>query len=140
MIYRFCDMIYGLRRMIYLLCKHDIISVPFMREAYIICAADIIPVRVYHPFLKGTDIIEKTDLHCKSVFSWRSRRDLNPRYPFGVHTISSRARYDHFDTAPYLVGVAIDLHIVTQVISFVKHFFHFSQIFFPCCLFRGDAL
>ena len=34
------------------------------------------------------------------VFSWRSRRDLNPRYPFGVHTISSRARYDHFDTAP----------------------------------------
>ena len=31
---------------------------------------------------------------------WRSRRDLNPRYPFGVHTISSRARYDHFDTAP----------------------------------------
>ena len=33
-------------------------------------------------------------------FFWRSRRDLNPRYPFGVHTISSRARYDHFDTAP----------------------------------------
>ena len=33
-------------------------------------------------------------------FLWRSRRDLNPRYPFGVHTISSRARYDHFDTAP----------------------------------------
>ena len=33
---------------------------------------------------------------------WRSRRDLNPRYPFGVHTISSRARYDHFDTAPWL--------------------------------------
>ena len=33
-------------------------------------------------------------------FIWRSRRDLNPRYPFGVHTISSRARYDHFDTAP----------------------------------------
>ncbi len=51
-------MIYGLRRMIYLLRKHDIrtcpagrtlllamlviISVPFIREAYIICAADII--------------------------------------------------------------------------------------------------
>ena len=34
------------------------------------------------------------------LFFWRSRRDLNPRYPFGVHTISSRARYDHFDTAP----------------------------------------
>ena len=90
--------------------------------------------------LPQANIIEKTDLHCTSVFSWRSRRDLNPRYPFGVHTISSRARYDHFDTAPYLVGVAIDLHIVTQVLSFVKHFFHFSQIFFPCCLFRRDAL
>ena len=38
-----------------------------------------------------------------TVIIWRSRRDLNPRYPFGVHTISSRARYDHFDTAPYLV-------------------------------------
>ena len=35
-------MIYGLRRMIYLLRKHDIISVPFIREAYIICEADII--------------------------------------------------------------------------------------------------
>ncbi len=34
------------------------------------------------------------------VVLWRSRRDLNPRYPFGVHTIASRARYDHFDTAP----------------------------------------
>ena len=29
-------MIYGLRRMIYLLRKHDIISVPIIREAYII--------------------------------------------------------------------------------------------------------
>ena len=36
MIYRWRDMIYGLRRMIYLLRKHDMISVPFIREAYII--------------------------------------------------------------------------------------------------------
>ena len=42
MIYRLHDMIYGIRRMIYLLCKYDIISVPFIREAYIICEADII--------------------------------------------------------------------------------------------------
>ena len=83
---------------------------------------------------------KKADAFASAFLFWRSRRDLNPRYPFGVHTISSRARYDHFDTAPYLVGVAIDLHIVTQVLSFVKHFFHFSQIFFPCCLFRWDAL
>ena len=30
--------------MIYLQSKYDIISVPFIREAYIICKADIIPV------------------------------------------------------------------------------------------------
>ena len=39
-------MIYGLRRMIYLLRKHDIISVPFMRKAYIICKADIIAAAI----------------------------------------------------------------------------------------------
>ena len=31
---------------------------------------------------------------------WRSRRDSNPRAAFDGHTISSRARYDHFDTTP----------------------------------------
>ena len=34
---------------------------------------------------------------------WRSGRDSNPRYAFDVHTISSRARYDRFDTTPYSV-------------------------------------
>ena len=34
---------------------------------------------------------------------WRSRRDSNPRYAFDVHTISSRARYDRFDTTPYSI-------------------------------------
>ena len=43
MIYRLRDMIYGKCCMIYLLRKHDIISVPSIREAYIICEADIIP-------------------------------------------------------------------------------------------------
>ncbi len=36
-------MIYGISRIIYLLRKYDIISVPIIREAYIICEADIIP-------------------------------------------------------------------------------------------------
>ena len=36
MIYCWRNMIYGVRRMIYLRCKHDMISVPFIREAYII--------------------------------------------------------------------------------------------------------
>ena len=36
MIYCWRNMIYSLRCMIYLLRKHEIISVPFIREAYII--------------------------------------------------------------------------------------------------------
>jgi hypothetical protein len=51
-------MIYGCRRMIYLLRKCDITSVPFIREAYIICEADIIPAG-YITRSGGTDIIEK---------------------------------------------------------------------------------
>ncbi len=31
---------------------------------------------------------------------WRSGRDSNPRTAFDRHTISSRARYDRFDTTP----------------------------------------
>lgn len=46
-----------------------------------------------------------------TVDLWRSRRDLNPRYLFEVHTISSRARYDHFDTAPYSVVLHQTAHI-----------------------------
>ena len=32
--------------------------------------------------------------------SWRSGRDSNPRAAQHGHTISSRARYDRFDTTP----------------------------------------
>ena len=34
------------------------------------------------------------------VFLWRRRRDLNPRYPFGVYTISNRARSASYATSP----------------------------------------
>ena len=45
-------MIYGFRRMIYLLRKHDIISVPPYAEGiYHRTKCDIIP-KVYHPFRK----------------------------------------------------------------------------------------
>ena len=64
------------------------------------------------------------------VLIWRSRRDLNPRYPFGVHTISSRARYDHFDTAPYLVAVPDSFDIIHRFFQFVKHNFRLFQIIF----------
>ena len=35
-----------------------------------------------------------------TVDLWRSGRDSNPRTAFDRHTISSRARYDRFDTTP----------------------------------------
>ena len=34
------------------------------------------------------------------IFFWRRRRDLNPRYPFGVYTISNRARSASYATSP----------------------------------------
>ena len=49
--------------MIYLLRKHDIISVPIIREAYIICEADIIALAI-SPVPQGTDIIVK-NLFCQ---------------------------------------------------------------------------
>ena len=36
----------------------------------------------------------------KHVVFWRRRRDLNPRYPFGVYTISNRARSASYATSP----------------------------------------
>ena len=77
MIYCLRDMIYGLRRMIYLLCKYDIISVPTIREAYIICEADIIASAI-SPVPRGTDIIVK-NLFClltKEVFYMVDTRGL----------------------------------------------------------------
>ena len=58
--------------------------------------------RSQHHLPQANIIKKEADAFASASFFWRSRRDLNPRYPFGVHTISSRARYDHFDTAPYL--------------------------------------
>ena len=45
--------------------------------------------------------MEKTTAgNLRWFFLWRSRRDSNSRAAFDGHTISSRARYDHFDTTP----------------------------------------
>ena len=48
--------------MIYLLRKHDIISVPFIREAYIFCEADII-LKIYHPFQKERISLKKDQVN-----------------------------------------------------------------------------
>lgn len=44
--------------MIYLRCKCDMISVPFIREAYIICEATII-LKIHHPFRKERISLQK---------------------------------------------------------------------------------
>ena len=67
MIYRCCDMIYGLRRMIYLLCKCDIISVPCIREAYIICGADIIALAI-------SSVTAGNGYHWKNLFCLVDKR------------------------------------------------------------------
>ena len=67
--------------MIYLLRKHGIISVPIIREAYIICEADIIALAI-------SSVTARNGYHCKNpllssrqkrVFTWLGWRDSNPR-------------------------------------------------------------
>ena len=80
-----------------------------------------------------------------TVDFWRSRRDSNPRTAFDRHTISSRARYDHFDTAPYSVVfnllfplrggarnrliVRRDLIIIINTDEKIKQYFNFSPFY-----------
>ena len=53
-------------------------------------------------------------------FVWRSRRDSNSRAAFGDYTISSRARYDHFDTTPYSLGLCDSIDYYTKDSPLVK--------------------
>ena len=74
---------------------------------------------------------------------WRSERDSNPRYAFDVHTISSRARYDRFDTTPDAIVrgdcsrfgqsavVRSSLIIILTIPAFVNCFFQILEDSFP---------
>ena len=57
------------------------------------------------------------------LFLWRRRRDLNPRYPFGVYTISNRARSASYATSPCVGFVASPL-IIQHTFWFVNPYFH----------------
>ncbi len=50
---------------------------------------------------------------------WRSGWDSNPR-PSGGIMISSHVRYDHFDTAPYSVGLCATKCIILYYFEFVN--------------------
>ena len=58
--------------MIYLLRKHDMIPVPFIRAAYIICAADIIPTGYIIRDCKDRISLKKTPFVIRQMrsFSW----------------------------------------------------------------------
>ena len=91
-------MIYGCRRMIYLLRKYDIISVPFIREAYIICEADIIASAI-------SSASAGNGYHCKSrrrmstAFAWRRVWDSNPRSLAGSPVFKTGS-LNHSDNSP----------------------------------------
>ena len=91
-------MIYGCRRMIYLLRKCDITSVPFIREAYIICEADIIALAI-------SSASARNGYHCKSrrrmstAFAWRRVRDSNPRF-LSESLVFKTSSINHSDNSP----------------------------------------
>ena len=62
-----------------------------------------------------------------SFIFWRRRRDLNPRYPFGVYTISNRARSASYATSPCLVGSLADSDMILHEAKFVKQNFYFFR-------------
>ena len=71
-------MIYGFRRMIYLLRKHDIISVPsYAAGIYHPPQVDIIS-KIYQPFRRERISLKKRQVEtCR--FFWSRRQDLNLR-------------------------------------------------------------
>lgn len=99
--------------------------------------------------------IEHKNLSClgrqKRFLCWRSGRDLNPRAAFDGNTISSRARYDHFDTTPYSVSTALSSRFA-QALScdsdmyynryspFVKYFLKISFYFFRPTVHLGQMV
>ena len=68
---------------------------------------------------KSREKVKKNTTRLGGVF-WRRRRDLNPRYPFGVYTISNRARSASYATSPYAV---VSLDILQQKTKFVNPYF-----------------
>ena len=80
----------------------------------------IIQIPLPYPHIKTTPIRRWV------LFLWRRRRDLNPRYPFGVYTISNRARSASYATSP---SFAISLHIILHLTGFVNPYFSISQTY-----------
>ena len=88
-------MIYGVCRMIYLLCKYDIISVPSYAEGiYHRSQSDIIP-KVLSLVPTGTDIIEKSHFcQVDKSDSFRGGPDrIRTDDPYNANVMRSQLRY-----------------------------------------------
>ena len=62
--------------------------------------------------------------------TWRSGRDSNPRTAFDRHTISNRARYDHFDTTAH-INWKSTVYIIPAISALVKSNLPNPPKFFP---------
>ena len=72
-------MIYGFRRMIYLLRKHGIISVPSYANGIYHRTIVRYHIEDISPVPAGTDIIEKRQVSVETCrFSWQREKDSNP--------------------------------------------------------------
>ena len=60
----------------------------------------------------------------QGCFVWRRWWDLNPRAPHQDNTISNRARYDHFDTSPYLKSTVLLYHVFLKKQVFLEKIFN----------------
>ena len=81
-----------------------------------------------------------------SVLLWRSGRDSNPRTAFDRHTISSRARYDRFDTTPWyplslsLRNSSVIIHKMSPIVKcFCNYFLISAAQAFKTCAATGAA-
>ena len=70
---------------------------------------------------------------------WRRRRDLNPRYPFEVYTISNRARSASYATSPSRCYLSSPV-IILQETRFVKRKFPFFGNSCPAGFRRGSEI
>ena len=125
-------MIYGFRRMIYLLRKHDIISVPsYAAGIYHRTKCDIIP-KIYHPF-RQERISLKNDKFLSKLVVFHGGAG-------GIRTLGTLLTYTRFPVVPVMTS-SILLHnkfniyfavnslvIIVDSFSIVKPFlFFFSK-------------
>ena len=80
---------------------------------------------------------EVTFVYQKLLLFWRRRRDLNPRYPFGVYTISNRARSASYATSPWVCSSKLEYITLCKPICQVKKQKNTKKLF---RLFTGEKM